>query len=142
MQITPLTRIVYVSTASEKLSEGELQAILTKSRSNNAKKNITGLLIYSAGNIMQVLEGDKQDLENLYKIINQDPRHFGVIKLQEVVVNSRIFSEWSMGFKTVSPEEFKKVEGYLDIRDSNTMQVAKSDDTLREILELFINNNQ
>ncbi len=91
---------------------------------------------------MQVLEGDKQELENLYKVINKDPRHFGVIKLQEVTVNTRIFSEWSMGFKTVSPEEFKKVEGYLDIRDSNTMQVAKSDDTVKEIFEMFINNNQ
>ncbi|WP_207423192.1 BLUF domain-containing protein [Desertivirga brevis] len=142
MQVTPLTRIVYVSTASEQISETELQSILTKSRSNNEKKNITGLLIYSSGNIMQVLEGDKQELENLYKVINKDPRHFGVIKLQEVTVNTRIFSEWSMGFKTVSPEEFKKVEGYLDIRDSNTMQVAKSDDTVKEIFEMFINNNQ
>lgn len=142
MQVTPLTRIVYVSTATEQLSETELQSILTKSRSNNEKKNITGLLIYSSGNIMQVLEGNKEDLENLYKVINRDARHFGVIKLQEVAANSRIFSEWSMGFKTVSPEEFKKVEGYLDIRDSNTMQVAKSDETIREIFELFINNNQ
>jgi len=137
-----LTRIVYVSTATETLSETELQDILTKSRSNNEKKNITGLLVYSSGNILQVLEGSKQSLQELYSTIVKDHRHFGFIKLQEVPISERIFSEWSMGFKTVSPEEFKKVEVYLDIRNGELLPLKDKEGTVKEILEMFIENNK
>ena len=137
-----LTRIVYVSTATEILSETELQDILAKSRSNNEKKNITGLLVYSSGNILQVLEGSRQSLQDLYSIIIKDHRHFGFIKLQELPINERIFSEWSMGFKTVSPEEFKKVEGYLDIKNGDLLPLKDKEGTVKEILEMFIENNK
>jgi len=131
-----------VSTATEILSETELQDILAKSRSNNEKKNITGLLVYSSGNILQVLEGSRQSLQDLYSIIIKDHRHFGFIKLQELPINERIFSEWSMGFKTVSPEEFKKVEGYLDIKNGDLLPLKDKEGTVKEILEMFIENNK
>ena len=62
--------IIYVSAAVELLDEYELLNILSASRKNNQARNITGMLIYGEGTFMQVIEGEEDDLKNLYKKID------------------------------------------------------------------------
>ena len=137
-----LTRIVYVSTATDLLPETELQQILKKSRSNNEKSEVTGLLLYSSGNILQILEGDETILASLYKKISQDHRHFGIIKLQQTQINHRAFTDWSMGFKTISADEFGKVKGYIDINNGQFNEIKDADPVIKDVLEMFITNNK
>ena len=42
-------KIIYYSTAVKKMSDGELNDLLTKSRIFNKSKNITGILLYLDG---------------------------------------------------------------------------------------------
>lgn len=51
--------LVYVSSAVVPFSKAELLSLLTKSRENNSKVGLTGLLIYKDGSFMQVLEGEE-----------------------------------------------------------------------------------
>jgi len=49
--------IVYVSSATRPLEENELLDMLKTCQRNNARTNVTGLLLYKGGNFMQALEG-------------------------------------------------------------------------------------
>jgi len=59
--------IVYFSKSVKPFNENDLTAILQKSHQNNAERNITGVLLYVRGSIIQVLEGEKVTVEALYK---------------------------------------------------------------------------
>jgi hypothetical protein len=142
-QETSLHRLVYVSTSIDKLSQEVLQEILAVSRRNNALKDITGILVYNDGNILQVLEGNKRDLHRLFGKISQDHRHFGCIILQDTASDTRSFADWSMGFRSVSHIEFIQLEGYWDLRSKNLPLINdESEDTVRTILNMFVEHNK
>lgn len=139
----PLHRIVYVSTSVNELSNEELQQLLLLSRRNNSVKNITGGLIYNDGNILQVLEGGKKEIHELFGTITQDGRHYGCIILQDTPSETRSFPDWSMGFKAVSHIEFIQLEGFWDIRNRKLPLINdESEDTIRQILNMFIAQNR
>jgi hypothetical protein len=95
--------IIYLSQVSASLSEDELRRLLEECRANNKWRNITGILLYSDRQFMQLLEGEEADVAQLYAKVTQDRRHTGVIKLADKPITHRSFAEWSMAFETVSP---------------------------------------
>ena len=44
----------------------ELKAILSAARTNNSKKDISGMLVYHAGSFLQVLEGPEDTVTELF----------------------------------------------------------------------------
>jgi hypothetical protein len=54
-----------VSSATRRLSVAELADILRVSRADNQRDEITGMLLYKDGNIMQVLEGAEEKVSAL-----------------------------------------------------------------------------
>ena len=48
--------LVYVSEGNTTFSKKDLRELLTKSRENNSKLKISGMLLYKGGNFLQVLE--------------------------------------------------------------------------------------
>jgi hypothetical protein len=111
----PMHHIIYLSQVSAPLSEDALSRLLEKSRVNNQGRNITGLLLYSERQFMQLLEGEEADVVQLYMDLAQDSRHTGLIKLADKPIMHRSFSEWSMAFEAVSPEKFAQISGYLSL---------------------------
>jgi hypothetical protein len=83
------------------MKQSDIIEILNHSRTANAKKNITGILLYKDGNFMQVLEGDSLDVDELLQRISKDKRHTGLITLRRTIINNRTFGEWKMGFKDI-----------------------------------------
>ncbi|HVR76154.1 MAG TPA: BLUF domain-containing protein, partial [Planctomycetota bacterium] len=73
--------LLYVSSAVKPFSQPALVKLLEKSHVNNAKRGITGMLLYKDGNFMQVLEGEEEAVRALYARIALDPRHRGLITL-------------------------------------------------------------
>ena len=106
--------LVYVSVAAGRVSKDELLDILEKSRTDNAKAGITGMLLYKDGNYMQVLEGEEDSVRELYARIRRDPRHLGIVTLVEGERADRCFGDWSMGFQDLSTPEARTVSGYSD----------------------------
>jgi hypothetical protein len=102
---SPFFQTVYVSSASELIDEASLQRLLIDWRPKNAALGVTGMMLYSDGNIIQVLEGEKAKVEGLMLKITSDPRHRGVIVLIQEAVEERHFADWSMGYKGLSAEE-------------------------------------
>jgi hypothetical protein len=96
--------LVYVSTGAKEFSDEDLDSLLSQSREKNARLDITGLLLYSRGTFMQILEGPKQAVLDVLEKIKADPRHRGMIVLIQKEQVSREFDGWSMGFKRLDTD--------------------------------------
>ena len=73
-----------------------LSSILTTSRVNNKKRNITGALICREDIFLQLLEGPKEKIQETYESIKRDDRHLNVQHLLDHNINQRLFPAWAM----------------------------------------------
>jgi hypothetical protein len=133
--------LVYLSTARTLFSDRDLLELLTRSRTRNQEAGITGLLLYSSGNFIQLLEGEGDDVRALYARITQDPRHHNCIQLFDRPADQRLFPDWSMGFRpseAMSAEEQAAISAFLGEANAGTRH---SDDaaapTALKLLERF-----
>ena len=92
-----LVRLLYASRAKVAITDQEMAAILKKSREHNPVEGITGLLCYTDGIFMQMLEGGRDAINARYNTIVRDDRHHDVILLSYEEIGERSFSGWSMG---------------------------------------------
>jgi hypothetical protein len=107
-----LLSLVYVSSATVELPFSELLRILEKSRVENARLGVTGMLLYKGGNVIQALEGAAEDVQSLYQRIQSDKRHKDVTTLWRQPVEKRQFGNWSMGFRAVEELPPETLDSY------------------------------
>ncbi len=100
----PHHQIIYTSYASPDLTNEALQAILAIARRNNARDEITGILLHSGDQFLQVIEGPKPAVERLHSLIAADPRHEGMRTVLAHEVRQRDFGEWHMAMRELPPE--------------------------------------
>ncbi len=101
-----MIQLAYTSTAVEPMSKLELLKLLQQAREFNLKNEITGILMYKEQSFFQVIEGEKDVVNNLLLSILDDPRHYdlGVIYNREISI--RDFSTWSMGFVNLESNDY------------------------------------
>jgi hypothetical protein len=73
-----------------------LAGILTTSRRNNRRDDITGALICRHDLYLQLIEGPPGPIDALYTRIAIDDRHLDVKLLMVCDVATRMFPEWAM----------------------------------------------
>lgn len=79
----------------------EIETIGIVSSQNNAQVDITGLLVYFEKLFFQIIEGDDQQIDQLFLKIGKDPRHTDVVRLKtEYEIEEKHFPAWSM--KTIN----------------------------------------
>jgi hypothetical protein len=105
--------ITYFSTAVESTTEHDIFDIVEFSRIKNARLGVTGVLLYVNGNIVQVLEGQQETVEGLYKSIQIDPRHTNVRTVINHPIAQRLFSRWFMGYEMLTTQQFDEVEDII-----------------------------
>lgn len=117
-----MIQISYISTATQPMTQQDLEEILTTSQKNNRRLGITGMLLYMNKTFIQILEGEEQAVNALVEKIKRDSRHTDFHVLQQKTIHQREYADWSMGFKHVSGEEFQAVKGleHLVEKDFNT----------------------
>ena len=86
-----LYTLVYVSTASQPLSTGQIGRLLERARQRNRELEVTGVLLYSDGHFMQCLEGPAGSLATVYERIKCDSLHFGMVDLLREPIRLREF---------------------------------------------------
>ena len=92
-----MVRCVYASRAATALTSAMVEDILERSRVNNPANGITGILCYSGDLFIQVLEGGRDEVCELYNAIVRDGRHSNVRLLIFEEIRERKFSNWTMG---------------------------------------------
>lgn len=114
-----LIQLVYVSSLQGE-DESHIGAILQSCVARNAKNGITGMLLYSQGSFMQVLEGDATAVRETYDRICADPRHHLITLLVEEPVDERHFAAWSMGYKHLQADDLRAFPQYANIFNFGT----------------------
>ncbi len=72
--------------------------IIEQSLINNARRRITGVLAFSSGRFVQILEGAASDVDPMLAMITADRRHSDVRIMSREAVGTRSFGAWSMAF--------------------------------------------
>ena len=116
-------QLTYHSLASREMTGDDLKAIMSIATENNRKLGITGCLIYHNNFFLQILEGDKATVLDLFNIIKVDVRNEQVTLLSTDESKDRIFKDWAMGFyhlpekKVLAKEEEAIKNDLLKISD-------------------------
>lgn len=139
--------MIYVSQAMKPMDAAELELLLSHSRTWNTAKGLTGLLIYrysteaESGHFIQMLEGDKSEVRTLFEKIKRDKRHHTILTLSDGDIESRMFSEWAMGFKNVDDALFSGLPGYARVGDAsfNPAACQQSNAAALDLLKFFHN---
>ena len=93
-----LTRIYYCSTATEGVGVEAFKQILEVARRNNVARDLSGMLTFNSRIFLQVLEGHRDRINDLYNTLEQDPRHEKLMILKYERIMQRDWADWSMAF--------------------------------------------
>jgi len=91
--------LIYISVADNALTPADIKLILETSKINNAKQNITGLLCFDGQRFLQIFEGPKDTIKDLYQTVAQDSRHKDIELIHFDDIETRTFHSWQMAFK-------------------------------------------
>lgn len=133
--------VVYTSRAVEG-TEGCLDAIISVATRNNKQKDITGALFFDNNTFLQVLEGEKVDLEELLHQIALDSRHKDINILINESVPQRTLKGWSMKkISLVEPSSFHELNLEL-FRDAlQNLVKPKADVFIHSLEQIFSSQN-
>ncbi len=136
----PLTRLVYHSrcvlneNAKQRLED--LRAILAVSSENNSKRDITGALAFDDMFFLQVLEGERNDVWNVFLHIMRDNRHTDVRLVQFVEVPERLFGNWWMALGRRTPETANLFDRLTGVNGQTNMDELTSMEMMHFMIKL------
>ena len=113
-------QLVYQSTATWFPSTDELLALLERCRVNNARLQITGMLLYHGGRFLQLLEGDEAPVRERYEVIAADERHKWISLVMTGPNATRDFPDWTMGFRDLD-QDAPPPEGWTTFLDCSDL---------------------
>jgi hypothetical protein len=117
-----LHEIVYVSSACNLWDHETLHSIVEKSRNKNIKNQVTGMLLYCEGGVIQALEGREAEVRATFLRIQQDNRHKDITLLLDRSINQRSFDKWSMGLARCTHAEMAKELDIFDALDQEKLR--------------------
>ncbi|WP_460583600.1 BLUF domain-containing protein [Hymenobacter arcticus] len=116
----PLYHLIYHSLASgEGMSPKDLTHLLRQARAYNQDHRLSGLLLYAANTheFVQVIEGPRDEAQELYAKIARDPRHKHSFVLHEGLATGRMFPDWRMGFVAADTQDLRATTGYFPLAE-------------------------
>ena len=125
-----MERIIYISTARQMPDAALVQDILTSSRRNNRRDDLTGLLVVGGRRFLQVLEGPRAQIDAAYSRIRADDRHFAMVELSRKPIEERAFADWAMGCEQLDGDDL------TELVDGLTEKLADAD--LRAQFRTFV----
>lgn len=90
--------LVYRSVADDAFVLPEIYSMLSNAKEYNTEHGITGCLLYHNSHFVQLLEGEEEDVKQLFQKISKDPRHHSVEVIEKENNDERLFNTWSMAF--------------------------------------------
>ena len=132
-----LCSVLYISRSLIDPGSTAMGEILRVSRKRNAKCGVTGFLYHDRECFLQVIEGLRSDVTQIYDSIQRDTRHRNVRTLRFDKLNQRAFGDWTMGMHEGTADRGLLSERFgRDLVDSASS--ADAPDLLRFMRELGI----
>lgn len=136
-------QLAYLSFASSLFNtdtDAGVDQILMESHKYNADRDISGMLLFKGGVFLQLLEGEKTEVHNLFGRIASDLRHEGIKVLVKQEVSERLYAKWSMGYAKVSQIDLEAINNIIpwnDIIDKTRNRQTIPNDKIFEIFKKF-----
>lgn len=114
-----MIQATYISTPIRPMSTEDLMQILNSARLNNIQLGVSGMLLFTGSEFIQILEGEEKVIEELLTTIKHDPRHrdFRIIEKKKITV--REYADWTMGFKRVDKDDLRDIPGLNKFFDTD-----------------------
>ena len=109
--------LIYNSIADLDITEKDIKDILKEAIDFNSKNKITGCLLFHNMEFLQILEGEREIILELYGKLLKDKRHNTVTLINQAEISSVLFSDWSMAFKELSDSDMLSLKNHINIKD-------------------------
>jgi len=100
-----LVRILYVSRAAGPQTGTVTANILAAAQAYNSAHGVSGVLCQGQGLYLQVLEGERGEVNRLYAHLLQDRRHHDVQMLAFDEIGQRRYPDWSMAHVSLPDDD-------------------------------------
>lgn len=110
IQLIYISRSTFVPAEPTNGIEPNVARILLKSRTNNKKNGLVGVLYFGDGCFFQCLEGTAEAVDTLYEKLLNDTRHKDLKVLSRKSIDSLSFSNWSMKHVPLEDEMTKMLK--------------------------------
>lgn len=133
-----LFRLIYVSTARSGLTDTDMLSVLNTSQSNNEERHITGYLAHNGESFMQLIEGPRAEVEDIFGRILKDDRHSGVVRILAERSGTRAFPLWSMNYFRVDKDgQSRTVAGTMLARRDDPVDSLMTAEAPRDLIYTF-----
>lgn len=114
VQIIYISRSTFESTDAINKIEPNVVRILAKSRINNRKNGLVGVLYFGDGAFFQCLEGEEDAINAVFSKIENDPRHKDVKLISKKYISALSFPDWAMKYAPLDEKisKYLKENGY------------------------------
>ena len=110
--------ICYLSKEAEALKDSELERLFKFIVTMNPTLNISGALLYNNNFFLQVLEGKKEIIKELFAKIRKDKRHKDILMILDQKIENRIFENYEANFSIMkTKKDIEKLNTYLSHYD-------------------------
>lgn len=131
-----MIRLIYFSTARLGLARQDLEIILNQAIASNIADGITGILMFNGRNFMQILEGPRQAVQDLFARIMNDSRHTGVVLIKTDELAAFSYPVWGMKLKELDSDfDGSFLRLHQEVADA---LVELSDTSVKAIIKTFL----
>lgn len=95
-------RLIYLSKAVDAQTSELSESILRQAHAWNTQNDVTGVLCQGQDVFLQVLEGERGKVTQLYARIHADPRHKDLELIHCENITQRRYGDWSMAHVRLS----------------------------------------
>jgi hypothetical protein len=110
IQIIYISRSTFTPSGLKMGIEPNVARILSKSRINNRRDGLVGVLYFGDSCFFQCLEGNEAAVDALYERLQSDNRHKDIKLLSRKVITALSYADWAMKFVPLE----KKMTRLLD----------------------------
>lgn len=127
--------LCYISKQKDSLSSSNLEDLFQFVVETNTTLNISGVLLHNNNFFLQVLEGDKDSIQDLFAKIRRDQRHHELLLILNQKVDNRIFNNYEATFSVLkSREDIERLNNYL----STDSFKDKYSENIKTLIEPFL----
>ena len=99
-------------------------------------------MLYVRGNVIQVLEGDKEVVDALYQRIERDQRHTNVTPVFNRPISQRLFAAWNMCYETITTRQLEEIKAIVDLDKKEEASTSPSDHIILRTIKVFYESNR
>lgn len=129
-----LYELIYESYSQSVPTYEELDSLLKQARLKNERLGVTGMLVYHNREFIQLLEGERDVLMELYGAIQRDERHSRLRIIWESEIPERGFADWRMGFLDTRTDACSLEEGFSNFLEDGILTGARRSPTVAKRL--------